>query len=109
VLLINEFADREADAATGRKTWVILFGYRASLWIYLILALLCYATVLAGIFFGGWTLWTLSVFVTLPLPFLAFRIGWQTLEKWAQFLPAVKTTILMNFLFLVILSSSFLV
>jgi 1,4-dihydroxy-2-naphthoate octaprenyltransferase len=109
VLLINEFADREADAATGRKTWVILFGYRASLWIYLILALLCYATVLIGIFFGGWPLWTLSVFVTLPLPFLAFRIGLQTLGKWAQFLPAVKTTILMNFLFLVILSGSFLV
>jgi len=109
VLLINEFADREADAATGRKTWVILFGYRASLWIYLILALLCFDTVLIGIIFGGWPLWTLSVFVTLPLPFLAFRIGWQNLGKWAQFLPAVKTTILMNFLFLVILSSSFLV
>lgn len=109
VLLINEFADREADAATGRKTWVILFGYRASLWIYLILALFCFAVVLIGIFFGGWPLWTLSVFITLPLPFLAFRIGRQTLEKWAQFLPAVKTTILMNFLFLVILSGSFLV
>ncbi len=109
VLLINEFADREADAATGRKTWVILFGYKASLWIYLILALFCFLIVLTGILFGGWPLWTLFVLITLPLPFLAFRIGWQNLGNWTQFLPAVKTTILMNFLFLVILSVSFLV
>jgi len=109
VLLINEFADREADAATGRKTWVILFGYRASLLIYLILAFFCFVTVLIGIFLDGWPLWTLSVLITLPLPFLVFRIGRQNLEKWPQFLPAVKITILMNFLFLVILSVSFLV
>jgi 1,4-dihydroxy-2-naphthoate octaprenyltransferase len=109
VLLINEFADREADAATGRKTWVILFGYRASLSIFLILALFCFVTVLIGIIFGGWPLWTLSVFVTLPLPFLAFQVGSKNLEKWKQFFPAVKTTILMNFIFLVILSVSFLV
>jgi len=109
VLLINEFADREADSATGRKTWVILFGYRASLFIYLILALICFAVILIGIFFGGWPLWTLCVFITLPLPFLAFRVAWQNLGNWPQFLPAVKTTILMNFLFLVILSVSFLV
>lgn len=109
VLLINEFADKEADEATGRKTWVILFGYRASLFIYLILSLFCFVTVLIGISLGGWPLWTLCVFVTLPLPFLAIRIGGQNLEKWPQFFPAVKITILMNFLFLVILSVSFLV
>jgi 1,4-dihydroxy-2-naphthoate octaprenyltransferase len=109
VLLINEFADKEADSATGRKTWVILFGYRASLLVFLILAMICFAVVLIGIFFGGWPLWTLGVFITLPLPFLVFRVGWQNLENWPQFLPAVKTTILMNFLFLVILSVSFLV
>ncbi len=109
VLLINEFADKEADFITGRKTWVILFGFRTSLFIYLFLAWSCYLVVLAGILFGGWPLWSLLVFLSLPLPFLAFKVAMANLEKWPAFLPAVKTTILMNFVFLAILSISFLV
>jgi 1,4-dihydroxy-2-naphthoate octaprenyltransferase len=109
VLLINEFADKEADESTGRKTWVILFGFKASLIIYLFLALTCYAVVLIGVFFGNWPLLSLLVFITFPMPILSFRIGWRNLGKWPEFFPAIKTTILMNFLFLVILSVSYLV
>ena len=109
VLLINEFADKEADEATGRKTWVILFGFKASLLFYLFLSLSCYAVVLIGVFFGDWPLLSLLVFITFPMPILSFRIGWQNIGKWAEFFPAVKNTILMNFLFLVILSGSYLV
>jgi 1,4-dihydroxy-2-naphthoate octaprenyltransferase len=109
VLLINEFADKEADEATGRKTWVILFGFKTSLLFYLFLSLSCYAVVLIGVFFGDWPLLSLLVFLTFPMPILSFRIAWQNLGKWAEFFPAVKNTILMNFLFLVILSVSYLV
>jgi 1,4-dihydroxy-2-naphthoate octaprenyltransferase len=107
VLLINEFADRDADRSVGRKTWVILFGFEKSLLIYLILALSCYAIVMIGILFGDWPLWSLSVMISLPLSFMAFKAAKQNLEKWGEFLAAVKATILMNFLFLVILSVSF--
>jgi 1,4-dihydroxy-2-naphthoate octaprenyltransferase len=107
VLLINEFADRDADRSVGRKTWVILFGFEKSLLIYLILALSCYVIVMIGILFGDWPLWSLSVMISLPLSFMAFKAGKQNLEKWGEFLAAVKATILMNFLFLVILSVSF--
>lgn len=109
VLLINEFADKEADFSTGRKTWVILFGFRKSLFIYLFLALSCYLVVLGGTIFGGWPIWSLLVLVSLPLPFMAFKVAMKNLEDWQGFLPAVKTTILMNFVFLAILSISFLV
>ncbi len=109
VLLINEFADKEADLAVGRKTWVILFGFKKSLLIYLTLALSCYALILAGVIFAAWPLWSLLVLVTLPLPFLSYKIGMRNLENWPRFLPAVKNTILMNFLYLVILSVSFVV
>jgi len=109
VLLINEFADKEADFASGRKTWVILFGYKKSMRIYLALALSCYALVLTGVLFGGWPLWSLLVLATLPLPFMAYRIGLKNIGNWVGFLPAVKTTILMNFVFSAILSVSFLV
>ncbi len=109
VLLINEFADREADFSTGRKTWVILFGFRKSLLLYLILALSCYVVVLLGVFLADWPLWSLLVMLTLPLPFLAYLIGRRNLENWPDFLPAVKNTILMNFAFLVLLSLSFII
>jgi 1,4-dihydroxy-2-naphthoate octaprenyltransferase len=109
VLLINEFADKEADSLTGRKTWVILFGFKKSLLVYLFLAMICYLVVLAGIFFNGWPLWSLMVLITFPLPFLVVKIGRANLENWPGFLPAVKNTILMNFIFLVILSVSFVI
>lgn len=109
VLLINEFADREADLQTGRKTWVILFGYKKSLLAYLALALSCYLIVLSGVLFGGWPLWSLLVLVTLPLSFMAYSVGLRNLGNWPRFLPAVKSTIFMNFAFLVILSIAFAV
>ncbi len=109
VLVINEFADAEADRSAGRKTWVILFGFKKTVYIYLALALGCYVVILAGVLFGGWPLWSLSVMITLPLAFMAFRVALKNIENWTAFLPAVKTTILINFVFLVILSISFVV
>lgn len=109
VLLINEFADKDADFSTGRKTWVILLGFKKSLLIYLFLALSCYLIVLGGVLLGGWPIWSLLAIVTLPLPFLAYKVGMRNLDNWPGFFPAVKNTILMNFTFLVILSISFVV
>jgi 1,4-dihydroxy-2-naphthoate octaprenyltransferase len=107
VLLINEFADRDADRSVGRKTWVIQFGFEKSLYIYLFLALCCYVIVVLGVLFGGWPLWSLLVMISLPFSFMAFKAGKQNLGNWGEFLAAVKATILMNFVFLVILSVSF--
>jgi 1,4-dihydroxy-2-naphthoate octaprenyltransferase len=109
VLLINEFADREADEASGRKTWVILFGFKASLLFYLILGLSCYAVIVYGVIFGSWPLLSLLAFITLPLLIVSFLVGWKNVGKWPEFFPAIKNTILMNFLFLVIVSLSFVV
>jgi 1,4-dihydroxy-2-naphthoate octaprenyltransferase len=109
VLVINEFADAEADRSVGRKTWVILFGFRNTLYIYFALALGCYVVILAGVLFGGWPLWSLLVMVTLPLAFMAFTVAMKNIGDWTAFLPAVKTTILINFVFSVILSISFVV
>jgi len=109
VLLINEFADKEADFLTRRKTWVILFGFKKSLLIYLFMALSCYLLVLSGVLLGGWPIWSLLAIVTLPLPFMAYKVGVRNLDNWPAFLPAVKNTILMNFTFLAILSISFVV
>lgn len=108
VLLINEFADKEGDAAAGRKTWVILFGNRAGLNIYLSMAFACYILVLMGVLFGGWPVVSLAVVITLHLALQAYRTGREHIGDWPKFLGAVKATILLNMLFLVILGISFL-
>jgi len=107
VLLINEFADRDADAAAGRKTFVILYGYEGGLVIYLVLGLSCYAVVLAGVAAMHWPRATLLAFLSLPLLFRAYRVGRASLDRWPRFLGAVKATILMNLLVLCILALSF--
>ena len=109
VLLINEFADRDADAAAGRKTFVTLYGYEGGLTIYLVLSLSCYAVVVAGVAVMRWPPASLAVLATLPLPFQAVRLGRSSLGHWGRFLGAVKATILMNLLFLCILAVSFVV
>jgi len=109
VLVINEFADAEADRSAGRKTWVILFGFKKTLYFYLTLLSGCYVVILAGVLFGGWPLWSLFVMVTLPLSLMAFRVAMKNIGNWPAFLPAVKTTILINFVFSVILSISFVI
>jgi len=107
VLLINEFADKEADSSTGRRTWVILFGSRAALNIYLLLAYLCFVVVLAGVWLDRFPLWSFLVVVTLLMPLQAYRIGRKNLGDWGMFMGSVKTTILFNLVFLVLLSVSF--
>ena len=109
VLLINEFADEEADRAAGRKTWINLFGFKRGMNIYFALGLSCHGLVLAGVLFGGWPLLSLLVLLTLPLLLMVYRVGTKNIGNWVGFLPAVKATILMNFLFLTILSLSFVV
>ena len=109
VLLINEFADQDADASTGRKTWVILFGNRAALVIYLFLAFVCFGVVLAGVLLSRFPLWSLAVGLTLLMPIQAYRIGSKSLGDWGVFMGAVKSTILLNLVFLVLLSVSFFI
>lgn len=109
VLLINEFADEEADTSTGRRTWVILFGPRAALRIYLILAYLCFAVVVAGVWLERFPLWSLLIGLTLLMPLQAYRTGNKHLGDWGMFMGSVKTTILLNLVFLVLLSVSFFI
>jgi 1,4-dihydroxy-2-naphthoate octaprenyltransferase len=107
VLLINEFADQEADTSTNRKTWVILFGPHKALNLYIFLAYTCYAIVGVGVLTNRFPLWSLLVGLTVLMPVQAYRIGKKSLGDWKAFMEAVKSTILLNLLFLVILSVSF--
>ncbi len=109
VLLINEFADEEADRGVGRKTFVILFGQKKALNIYFSSIILCYLTIIICVIFKIMPLLSLLVFITSPLAWLGFKSGKKNLGKWKEFLSSVKATILMNFSFSLILGFSLLV
>jgi len=104
VLLINEFADKDADASVGRRTWVILLGNRGGLILYLIMALSCYFFVAAGVILQKLPIFSLLVFLTIGLPFTAYKTAKKNLQDWKAFMPAVKTTVMLNTAFLTILS-----
>lgn len=109
VLLINEFADKEADASVGRKTWVILLGYRKALILYLIFGFICYVVITVGVIMQKFPIFSLLVFGTIGLLLSAYKTGRNNLQDWKAFMPAVKLTILLNIAFLAILSVTLLV
>ncbi len=107
VLLINEFADRDADKSAGRRTIVVLRGFEGGLRVYFALAMTCYAVAVLGVVLDGWPWAVLAVLPTVILPIRAVHIGRRNLGRWPEFLGSVKATILMNLLFLIILAISF--
>jgi len=73
IILINEFPDLDADAAVGKKTFVVRFGIPASIWIYRTLMLAgfgCAAAMLLWptLFYAG-----LLYLLTLPLAVAAIK------------------------------------
>jgi 1,4-dihydroxy-2-naphthoate octaprenyltransferase len=96
VLLINGFPDREADAAAGKRTVVVLAGprtaaalYRAGLaGVYVVVALLICSGVLP--------VHALGVFLTLPLAWRAYRAARDHYDRPVDLLPANEATIALH-------------
>ncbi len=94
ILVINEFADEEADRKVGRKTWVILFGRRATLHLYMAMVVLAYLLTLAGILFRALPPLCAAVVLAAFIGYKAYRIGLEKENKEVrEFLPAVINTI----------------
>ncbi len=104
VLVINEFADREADAAVRRYTWAVVFGERTTLTLYLISALLAFLTIGVGVLSGHLPKTALLAWLALPLPLEAYRHGARTLGQMPAFLKSVQFTILAQILTVGLLS-----
>ncbi|GHG02981.1 prenyltransferase [Thalassotalea marina] len=89
LLLVNQFPDKEADAAIGRNHVLIFYGYEKASLLYLftslfnclLLAWLIYSEVLSY--------WSLLVFIPLLLPFIVFRglaLYAKQLAKYPQYM-----------------------
>ncbi|MDD5677023.1 MAG: prenyltransferase [Kiritimatiellae bacterium] len=57
VLFINQFQDYRADAATGKRTWVVRLGLRRSAWCYAVLVALWPLPLLVAVAAGWYPAW----------------------------------------------------
>lgn len=93
LLFINQFPDHRADAATGKRHWVVRLGPRCARWLYGGFALLAYAALAAAVAAGALPA---PALVALLPAVLSLR-AWRDLLRWAEtpvlLEPAVRRTI----------------
>lgn len=67
VILVNEFADRDADAAVKKKTLVVIFGVKAGVWIYRTALIVSYLAAVIAVFLNR-QLFFAGLFYLLTVP-----------------------------------------
>lgn len=93
VLYINQFPDYRADAATGKRNWVVRLGrYRAKTGYPLLIGL-SYASLLAGATIGPLPMHALFGFAALPFHVTGSRRLWAHAEQPAALKPAIEATL----------------
>ena len=93
VLAINEFPDYEADKLVNKKTFVVRWGKKKAIKVYLGLLGMVYVLVLLSVVFRLMPVWTLITFLSLPLALKAVRIGSRKFDRIYELLPANAATI----------------
>ena len=81
LLYINQFPDRKADIATGKRHWVARLEVRHARWGYLLIALFAYGWLIAAAASGALPLWASLGLLAAPL---SFNAAWQLLHHAAQ-------------------------
>jgi 1,4-dihydroxy-2-naphthoate octaprenyltransferase len=93
VLYINEFPDYEADKLVNKKTWIVLLGKKRAIEIYYLFLFMVYLIIALGIVFGFLPLFSILVFLTLPLSLKAIVISMKNYSKIEELLPVNAITI----------------
>ncbi len=93
ILYINQFPDRNADAAAGKHHWVVRLGASRARWGYLMMVIMAYGW-LIGAVITGWLSW--PVLIALLPAFLSLRAARDLIryaETPAKLAPAIQMTI----------------
>jgi 1,4-dihydroxy-2-naphthoate octaprenyltransferase len=97
VIFINEFADRDADAAVKKRTLVVIFGVGAGVWIYRTALFVSYLLAAVVIFVKGELFFAgLFYILTAPIAIAAVRFANKKDLSQAGRLSANKATILLH-------------
>lgn len=95
LLLLNQIPDIEADKAVGRRHLPILLGVRRTAWIYLLLLVGAYGSLVVGAWLGALPAMTLIALVTVPLGLLIWRSVLRSTEYPDELVPALGKNVLL--------------
>lgn len=93
VLFINQFPDRRADEAVGKRHWVVRLGTESAVHMYAAIALAAYACLAAAVLAGALPIGALAAFLAAPLSVKAWRHLARHHAEVARLAPAIQATI----------------
>lgn len=99
IILINEFPDRPADKAAGKKTLVVLLGIERSFVLYSLLLIAPFVLVLVSFFSGVVSMGALLVLILIPIALRLISKGAESKDDFRQLIPINAKTIQFHLLF----------
>lgn len=93
LLYINQFPDRQADAASGKRNLVVRLSLTSSIWIYLLLTGSALIWIVVMVWMGMLPLLAMLAILPMLFSFQAFRELRQFAAKPEKLLPAIKLTL----------------
>ncbi len=109
VLWINQFQDAEADAAVGKRHWVVRLGRKRAASVHAAAFVLAYAAVAAGVAARLLPGWAILALLSAPLAAQASRISLQRYDDLATLRPANGATVATHLLTSVLLAVGLLI
>jgi 1,4-dihydroxy-2-naphthoate octaprenyltransferase len=94
LLLLNEFPDVEADIRVGRRNLVMALGKRRAGWLYTILLVCTYLSIVLGAAFRLMPWPALVVLLTVPLAMKAIRGALQHYDDIPKLVPALGANVM---------------
>ncbi|MCX7893006.1 MAG: prenyltransferase [Burkholderiales bacterium] len=93
ILFVNQFPDRRADEAAGKRHWVVRLGVARAPWAYAAIGGLAYAWVAGAVLAGALPKLALASLVTVPMSLGAARELLAHAAEPAKLAGAIKQTI----------------
>jgi 1,4-dihydroxy-2-naphthoate octaprenyltransferase len=94
ILYINQFPDRAADAAAGKRHWVVRLAPRQAAWGYGLIVALGYGWLVGSVWFSALPMPALAALATLPISWQAQRHLTLHAGAPSQLAPAIRSTLL---------------
>ncbi len=109
ILWINQFQDSEADRQAGKRHLVVRLGLERASRVYAFLLYLSYLSVLVGVAVNALPVWSLLVFITLPLAIRTIRIVRENYNSFQELTPANAGTIKLHLNIGLLIAVSFVI
>ena len=94
LLLLNEFPDLEADRQVGRRNLVMVLGRKRAAWLYTLLLVCTYLSIVLGVVFRLMPWPALVVLLTIPLARKAIQGALQHYDNIPQLIPALAANVM---------------